>query len=104
MIFSGDLTAEDGDQESWGLCLHYKNCQHFPSLSLYLMRAPTISQLTQFRTFVAEVLRCLRSPAHMSFVRLEKIKPDCWKVASMKYSNGTSSPVPKIFFETVISL
>lgn len=104
VIFGGSLKSPNGDEESWGLCLHYKNCQHLPSLSLYLLPAPTMSHLTQFRTFVTETLRCLGSPAHMSFVRLEKLPANGWKVASMKYSNGISSPVPKIFFETVIAL
>ena len=104
VIFSGTLADEDGRQESWGLCLHHKKCPDFPALSLYLLPTPTMFHLTQFRTFINEVLRCFSSPTHMSFVRLEKLKTNDWKVASMKYSNGTDSLVPKQFYRMILAV
>jgi len=104
VIFSGTLTKDDNGSESWGLCLHHKHGSDFPTLSLYLLPSPTMSHLTQFRTFFKEVLRCLGSPAHLSFVHLEKLNSKRWKVVSLKYSNGISSPVPKLFYKTVMAL
>ena len=104
VLFSGRLTSESGAMESWGLCLHHKANRDAPTISCYLVPTPSMSQLTKFRRFINCVLRHLGSAAHLSFVHLEKSDGVRWRVVSMKYGNGTSSPVPKIFYRTVLSL